>query len=133
MDWSVEKATAQFESMAKRAFSKRSLLKPFLDVPGAKLGARLFCSYLYKSESVESALKEAFSEDKTLFGDVRSETSELCKVAVVVTGEEEERLLLFTNYNRQWRVNDESSRSPARHALASESLLIEICRQQPET
>ena len=109
MGWTIADATSRFESLAHSAFSRRDFLKLVWQVPGAHSSARLLCSYLYQSQGIEAALKQAFGEDTKLFGAAAHDHLELTKVAVVVTSEEEERPFLLTNYNRQWRVNDEMS------------------------
>lgn len=109
MGWNVTEATERFEKLVRKAFSERILLRPILNFPGAKLAARLFCSYLYRSAEFERALQKAFGEDMPLFGHIGSDRADLCKVAVVVTGKEEGKLLLCTNYNREWRQDDEPS------------------------
>ena len=109
MGWSVTEAMARFESLVDGAFSKRAFLRPVWQVPGTHSSARLLCSYLYQSHGIETALKRAFGEDTKLFGAASPYRPELTKVAVVAMSEEEERPFLLTNYNRQWRVNDETS------------------------
>jgi hypothetical protein len=94
----------------KDAFSARSSLRPIWDIPGARAGARLICDYLYKSDGIEGALQAAFNEQSKLFGDIGTDEPELNKIAVVATAEEEGRPLLLTNYNREWRVNDDESK-----------------------
>jgi hypothetical protein len=98
-----------FEKLAKKAFSIRSVLRLVWHIPGAHLAAQLICTYLYKSSGIEEALQLAFDGQSKLFGDIGSEP-ENNKIAVVATGEEEERPFLLTNYNREWRVNDDESR-----------------------
>ena len=112
--WSVAEAFEHFETMANRAFSKRFFLKPFIGiVPGARLGAQVCCRYLYTSDGIEGAMKEAFGESTTLFeGGSEYRKPQACKVGVVVVSEEERRLCILTNYNREWRVNDELSKIP---------------------
>jgi hypothetical protein len=67
-------------------------------------------NYLYKSEELEHALQTAFGTEETLFG--RPTTSRVAsnKVAVIATGEENEKSYLLTNYNREWLVDDDESK-----------------------
>jgi hypothetical protein len=99
-----------FEELVRDAFSTRSSLTPVWDIPGARASARLICTYLYKSDGINRALQTAFNNQSKLFGDTGRDGPELSKIAVVATGEEEERPLLLTNYNREWRVNDDESK-----------------------
>jgi hypothetical protein len=109
MGWTVAEAMSKFDNLTRVAFSQREFLKPVWLVPGARSSARLLCSYVYQSQGIETALKQAFGRDTKLFGAASPDRPELTKVAVVTTSEEEERPFLLTNYNRQWRVNDETS------------------------
>ncbi len=109
MGWTVEFAISKFEELARGAFSQRDFLKPVWFVPGARSSARLLCSHVYQSQGIENALKQSFGDGTKLFGAASGNGPELTKVAVVVTSEEDQRPFLLTNYNRQWRVNDEMS------------------------
>jgi len=109
MGWTVQHAMTKFEDLARKAFSQREFLKPVWFVPGARSSARLLCSHVYQSQGIETALKQSFGEGTKLFGAASGNGPELTKVAVVVTSEEDQRPFLLTNYNRQWRVNDETS------------------------
>jgi hypothetical protein len=110
MGWSVSQATQNFESLVKQAFSKRTGLVPLLRIPGGHFTAQVICTHLYKSSGIEEALQSAFSNQSKLFGDSTS-LPETSKVIVVATGEEEEKPFLLTNYNREWRFNDDESMS----------------------
>ncbi len=122
MGWTVAEALNKFENLARAAFSQREFLKPVWLVPGARSSARLLFSHLYKNQGIEGALKQAFGEDMKLFGAASPDRPELTKVAVVTTSEEEERPFLLTNYNRQWRVNDETSELCAWAAVEGSSI-----------
>lgn len=106
--WTVEEATDIFESLTRKAFAERSLLRPIWRVPGARFGAHLICTYLYKSEGIGQALQEAFGDQRKLFGDIDRNEAELSKVAVVATGQEEQRPYLLSNYNREWKINEDN-------------------------
>jgi len=107
--WTITEAGERFENLAKRAFSKRTGLVPLLHLPGGNLAAKILCTYLYKSTGIEHALQDAFGRDANLFG-ASPAGAEVNKVIVVATGEEEEKPFLLTNYNREWRMNDDESK-----------------------
>jgi len=107
--WSILEAKEKFEKLLKAAFSKRSMLKLIWPIPGGYLSAQMMFNYLYKSAEIENALQAAFGRDERLFGDLNTDQLTPNKVAVIATGEEEERPFLLTNYNRDWLMdNDES-------------------------
>ena len=66
-------------------------------------------NYLYKSEELDNALQDIFGEEETLFGCRAINKQAPNKVAVVATGEEDDKSLLLTNYNREWLTNDDQS------------------------
>ena len=70
---------------------------------------QLQCNYLFKSDTLESALKEAFGEQLLLFGKSGEKHSDSCKVAVLATGDADQRPFLLSNYNREWRTDDDES------------------------
>jgi hypothetical protein len=93
----------------KAAFSKRSLLKLLWPIPGGSASAQIMLNYLYKSEELDNALQDIFGEEETLFGCRAINKQAPNKVAVVATGEEDDKSLLLTNYNREWLTNDDQS------------------------
>ena len=112
MNWSVAQATGRFESLVQRAFTTRSLLRPIswiLGTQAAHVFGQLNCNFLFRSDAVESAYKEAFSDNLKLFGKAHGNSINSCKVAVLATGDADQRPFLLTNYNREWRADDDES------------------------
>jgi hypothetical protein len=108
--WLIPQAKEKFERLLKEAFSKRSMLKLLWPIPGGPLGAQLMLNHLYKSAEIENALQAAFGRDERLFGDLNTDRLHPNKVAVIATGEAEERPFLLSNYNREWLMNDDESK-----------------------
>jgi hypothetical protein len=98
----------RFHRLAKQAFSKRSGLKYLLHVPGGHFAAQVACSFLYKNSGIRKALQNAFGDETKLFGDTTHD-ADTKKIILVATSEEEQKPFLLTNYNREWRVNDDGS------------------------
>jgi hypothetical protein len=67
-------------------------------------------NYLYKSEQLEASLQAMFGAKETLFGRSTINQQAPNKVAIIATGEEDEKTFLLTNYNREWLVNDDESK-----------------------
>jgi len=112
MNWTIKQAIAHFENLVGKAFSTRSLLKPISWIFGnqaAHLLGHLNCNFLFSSESINSALKEAFTDSLKLFGNVEGIAPTGCKVAVVAIGDADQRPFLLSNYNREWRTDDDDS------------------------
>ena len=95
MDWSVDRAIAEFENLGHKAFSKRQ----WLEVPMFRHTAQLLYSHRFKSEGIESALQEAFGQG-LLFGFNESSSSDKVKVGVVAGVTGIRRPFLFSNYSR---------------------------------
>jgi hypothetical protein len=74
-------------------------------------------NYLYKSEELESALRVTFGDDETLFGCPTIDKQAPNKVAIIATGEEDDKSTLLTNYNRECLMNDDESKGPSRLSL----------------
>jgi hypothetical protein len=70
----------------------------------------MMLNHLYKSEELESALQAIFSTEETLFGRLTINQQASNKVTIIITGEEDEKPFLLTNYNREWLVNDVESK-----------------------
>jgi len=87
------------------------LLKLLWPIPGASASAQIMFNYLYKSEQLEAALQATFGTEETLFGRNTINQQAPNKVAIIATGEEDEKLFLLTNYNREWLVNDDESKA----------------------
>lgn len=94
-NWSVTLARHRFHYLATTAFSRRDLL----ETPVFRNAARLFCSYLYKSEGIERALTNAFGRGP-LFGQRGARAEDKVKVGVVACIEGDRKPYLFANYNR---------------------------------
>jgi hypothetical protein len=95
--------------LVKDAFLKRF---PLRWIEGVHLGAQLMCTYLYQSDVIETAIKAAFGKHLRLFGDIVLDKPELSKIALIATSREEERPVLLTNYNREWRINSDERKTP---------------------
>jgi hypothetical protein len=95
MNWTVAEAMKQFKSLVSTAFSNRELLA----VPGFKNVAQIFCSYRYKTDGIEGALKRAFGLHP-LYGQIATADSEPVKVGVVAASDVDKRPYLFANYSR---------------------------------
>jgi hypothetical protein len=67
-------------------------------------------NYLYKSEELESALRDTFGNEETLFGCPTINKQAPNKVAIIATGEEDDKSFLLTNYNREWLIKDDESK-----------------------
>jgi hypothetical protein len=98
-----------FHTLMKTAFSKRSLLKLLWPTPGGSASAQIMLNYLYKSEELDNALQDIFGEEETLFGCGAINKQARTKVAIVATGEEDDKSFLLTNYNHEWLMNDNQS------------------------
>jgi len=109
-EWSILTAKEKFERLIKAAFSKRSMLKLLWPIPGGSASAQIMLNHLYKSEELENSLQATFGRDESLFGGENTHLQAANKVAVIATGEEEERPCLLTNYNREWLMNDDESK-----------------------
>jgi hypothetical protein len=59
----------------------------------------------YRTKAIEDALREAFSQDDALFGQIRDQRKFNCKVAVTSTTPTGEKAILIANYNRIRRHN----------------------------
>jgi hypothetical protein len=108
--WSINEASDLFERLVMEAFQARSGLKIWWDLPLARLPRQITCEYIYKSSGIESALKDAFGNESKLFGYFGQSAANAVKVAVVAVGDEDQRAYLLTNYNHEWRVNDDESK-----------------------
>jgi hypothetical protein len=95
MNWTILEATTNFESLVSTAFSKRELLT----VPGFRNVAQVFCSWRYKTDGIEGALREAFGEDP-LYGQTATAVAEPVRVGVVAASDADRRPYLFANYSR---------------------------------
>lgn len=109
-EWSIQEAEKRFHKLIKAAFSKRSLLKLFWPIPGGPASAQIMLNYLYKSEELESALQATFGDGETLFGCPQINKQAPNKIAIIATGEEDEKSFILTNYNREWLMNDDESK-----------------------
>jgi len=67
-------------------------------------------NYLYKSEELESALRDTFGNEETLFGCPTINKQAPNKVAIIATGAEDDKLFLLTNYNLEWLIKDDESK-----------------------
>jgi hypothetical protein len=103
----VSEAIVKFEELVEPAFSTRTGLQQMFRMPGGSFAAQIMCTYIYKSAGIEKALQKAFSLNAPLFGGENMK-EDLNKIIVVTTSEEEAKPFLLTNYNREWRVNDDS-------------------------
>jgi hypothetical protein len=95
MNWTLSEAIAQFKSLVSTAFSNRELLA----VSGFKNVAQMFCSYRYKTDGIEGALREAFGEHP-LYGQTATAVAEPVRVGVVAASDADMRPYLFANYSR---------------------------------
>jgi hypothetical protein len=95
MDWSVEHAITEFETLSNLAFSKRQWLK----VPPFRHTAQLLYSHRFKSEGIDGALQKGFGEG-LLYGFNKSSSSDKVKVGVVAGVSGVRRPYLFSNYTR---------------------------------
>ena len=95
MNWPVEEAIRQFQSLSDRAFSKRFGLK----VPIYRHAAQLLYSHRFDSAGIEGALQQAYGHGN-LFGYNEASSSEKVKVGVAVGVPGGRRPYLLTNYSR---------------------------------
>ena len=95
MNWTISEAIKQFKSLVSTAFSNRELLT----VPGFKNVAQIFCSWRYKTEGIEGALRKAFGEHP-LYGQTATAVGEPIRVGVVAASDADRRPYLFANYSR---------------------------------
>jgi hypothetical protein len=95
MNWPVDETCRRFEGLAKEAFSLRHLLQ----TPVIRNVAQLFCTYKYRAEGIETALKTSFGTHR-LFGQPTSVDEGQVKVGVVASIEGDNKPYLFANYNR---------------------------------
>jgi hypothetical protein len=109
-EWSIQDSRGRFHTLIKAAFSKRSLLKLLWPIPGGSASAQIMLNYLYKSEELESALRDTFGNEETLFGCPTINKQAPNKVAIIATGEEDDKSFLLTNYNREWLIKDDESK-----------------------
>jgi hypothetical protein len=109
-EWSIPNAKESFYKLITAAFSKRSMLKLLWPLPGGSTSAQIMLNYLYKSEDLENALRATFGTEETLFGPSTSKRQTLNNIAVIATGEEEEKSFLLTNYNRAGLMNDDEGK-----------------------
>ena len=109
-EWSIQDSRGRFHTLIKAAFSKRSLLKLLWPIPGGSASAQIMLNYLYKSEELESALRDTFGNEETLFGCPTINKQAPNKVAIIATGEEDDKPFLLTNYNREWLIKDDESK-----------------------
>jgi hypothetical protein len=100
-NWSVEQSIKRFKELASDAFSPRELT-------GVPLFANLATFYhgsIYKTKPLERGLKMMF-QDQPLFGGASTITREMsAKVIVAGTTALEQKPVIFTNYNRQERMD----------------------------
>jgi len=122
--WSINEASELFACLAKEAFQARSGLKIWWDLPLARLTRQITCDYVYKSSGIESALKNAFGNESKLFGYFGQSAANAVKVGVVAVGDEDQRAYLLTNYNREWRVNDDENNDLRREEEPDDELAI---------
>jgi hypothetical protein len=95
----VDDAIRVFVELAKEAFTPRQTLLPGLPLLSVLL--RLIVSYFagskYPTKGIESAIKQIFDEDLTMF-DCSHATAIGAKIAVLVTSVVGCKPFLFTNY-----------------------------------
>lgn len=91
--WSVEQCTAEFEQLAKVAFSPPSILS----LPGLSWARSILLDSIYSEHGIEGALRKAFGEG-TL---TESSHAKMigAKVGVPAATIRQPCLSLFTNYN----------------------------------
>ena len=103
--WTLGEATKRFKQLATRAFEKRRALR----IPVYASLAVPFCTYKYKSEGIESALKSSFGNNY-LFGQNKgapqspagslSSCHDQVKVGVVACIDGRQQPCLLANYSR---------------------------------
>lgn len=95
-NWSIEECIAKFKTLCNGAFTHRT---------GAEIRVlgRLIENFnysKYRTNTLEAALKSAFSDDLCLFGGRRSAmSSSSIKVAVTATSLAGDRTYVLANYN----------------------------------
>jgi hypothetical protein len=99
------------------------MLKLLWPIPGGPASAQVMLNYLYKSEELENALQDTFGSDERLFSHANNDRQATNKVAVIATGEEEERPYLLTNYNREWLMNNDESKDFSTNNLRATILM----------
>ncbi len=95
MDWTVDEALEKFMTLSREAFHRRQILK----APVFRNAAQLFCTFRYRTDGIEGALKKAFLEEP-LFGQYQKAAADHVKVGVVAAPQGERHPCLFANYSR---------------------------------
>jgi len=95
-EWSVSDCKKKFNSLIRQAFTKRA----GGDTPFFKHFNLFVHQSRYQTKTMEDALQEAFSQDDSLFGQIRDQRKFNCKVAVTATTPTGEKAILIANYNR---------------------------------
>jgi hypothetical protein len=98
MNWSVEEATQYFESMCRKAFTRRTLSA----MPLVGFMVENYNHSRYETKPLEQTLQDAYTEDQYLFGGKRRSTisGSSVKVAVTATSLAGRTPIVFGNYNR---------------------------------
>ena len=96
-NWTVEQCSEHFKSICKDAFSHRA----GHDIPGIGWLVESINNYKYETQSLETALKRAFSDSQYLFGGPRpNDASQFHVKAAVVTSTPGGNTTVLANYNR---------------------------------
>ncbi|KAI0474210.1 hypothetical protein F4859DRAFT_521928 [Xylaria cf. heliscus] len=122
MNWTVDECIEQFEDLCNQAFTRRTggglpLINHFIDHHHHSK---------YQTRTLESALKEAFTDDMQLFGGERPPESAhwQLKVAVTATSLAGNKTYVLSNYNRHGGRQSPNSYHFQRPQLLSTELKV---------